>query len=215
MFTGIIEAVGTVRAFESRGEVARIQVQIDLPLEDINVGDSLAIDGVCLTVTSRLGNNIWADVSKETLKLTTLKNLVSGAKVNIERALRMTGRLGGHLVQGHVDGVGKIIGIEPNDAGREMTIEFPERLAKYIVEKGAVAINGASFTIAKIDGNTFSVAVIPHTIEHTKTLRAGDEVNLEVDIIGKYVEKLSFMSSEAYHEEGSRVTEEFLRRHGF
>lgn len=220
MFTGIIEAVGQVKVLEKGGDSARLQVMVELPQNDLKVGDSVAVNGVCLTVTSRLPNGFWADVGRETLDVTTLGELKTGSYVNIERPMLLGGRLGGHLVQGHVDGIGKIVNIQQVTGGCNVTLEVCEKgawhLFRYLIKKGSIAINGCSLTINECDGAKFSVFLIPHTIEATtfKYAKAGDKVNLEVDIIGKYVEKL-LRPDGALYQEPSRVTEEFLKRHGF
>lgn len=216
MFTGIIESVGTVKSIDRREESAQIEVFVEIPLSDIKIGDSVAVNGVCLTVTSRLGNTFWGDISFETLKVTTLGSLNSGDKVNVERALQMGGRLGGHLVQGHVDGIGKIVKIQDVTDGKAFTVQFPGNLSRYIVDKGSIAVNGVSLTVVKCEKETFTIQMIPHTLANTTfgTIRVGDVINLEVDIIGKYVEKLNFIDSSDYHQP-SKITEEFLKRHGF
>lgn len=216
MFTGIIEAVGRVKSIEKMDRSARIEVMAEIANNDLKLGDSVAINGVCLTLTSRLGNTFWADAGLETLKVTTLGNLKSGDSVNVERPMQMGGRLGGHLVQGHVDCVGKVLFINKIDSGVEVTVEFPKEFAKYIVKRGSVAINGVSLTAAEVEGNTFKVFLIPHTVEATtfKFAKAGDAVNLEVDIIGKYVEKMTHLDAGEYHQK-TEITEEFLRQNGF
>lgn len=216
MFTGIIEAVGQVKSLEKGDASAKLQVMVELPQNDLKVGDSVAVNGVCLTVTSRLGNSFWADVGKETLNITTLCELEAGDHVNIERPMQMGGRLGGHLVQGHADGMGKIVNIQQVSNGCDVKLEVSNGMSKYLIKKGSIAINGISLTINECGNGFFSVFLIPHTITATtfKYAKAGDKVNLEVDIIGKYVEKLTHLSSTDYHEP-SKVTEEFLRRHGF
>jgi riboflavin synthase len=216
MFTGIVESVGTVKSIEKREESALVEVFVEIPLSDIKIGDSVAVNGVCLTVTSRLGNTFWGDISFETLKVTTLGSLKNGDKVNVERALQMGGRLGGHLVQGHVDGVGKIVKIQDVADGKAFAVQIPGNLSKYIVDKGSIAVNGVSLTVAKCEGDIFTIQMIPHTLANTTfgTIQVGETINLEVDIIGKYVEKLSFIDSNDYHQP-SIITEEFLKRHGF
>lgn len=216
MFTGIIEAVGRVKSLERKGDYARIEIFVEIPLSDIKVGDSVAVNGVCLTVTSRLGNTFWADISSETLNVTTLGTLKVGDRVNVERPLQMGARFGGHLVQGHVDGVGRVIKIQEVKEGQEITISVPEHLTKYIVDKGSVAVDGVSLTVVRCKEGEFTVSLIPHTLSNTTlgSIKEGAVVNLEVDIVGKYVEKLKFIDSDNYHEP-SRITEEFLKRHGF
>lgn len=216
MFTGIIEGIGTVRAVSRRDITASFEIEADFGLEDTNVGDSISINGCCVTVTSRLGNRIWADLTDETLRTTSLGGLKVGDRLNMERALKVGGRLGGHIVQGHVDGVGKIKSFKEVSEGREIEVQIPDKLTRYVVEKGSMAIDGVSLTINKVVENSVYIRIIPHTIESTvlKFRKVGDPVNLEVDIIGKYVEKLHFLGSEEYHSKG-KITEEFLKKHGF
>ncbi|MFH0800329.1 MAG: riboflavin synthase [Pseudomonadota bacterium] len=217
MFTGIIEGVGTVRSVKRKGEGAEMEISCDFDLENTNIGDSIAVNGCCLTVTSRLGKSFWADASPETLTTSTLGDFKKEDPVNLERALKFGGRLGGHLVQGHVDGVGEVIDIVDKSGSHEFTIKIPGSLSRYVVEKGSVAVDGVSLTVNRCEGDRFSVMVIPHTqLKSTfQGLRKGERVNLEVDIIGKYVEKLAFLDSEQYKKKGSKITEEFLKKHGF
>ncbi|MBN1282698.1 MAG: riboflavin synthase [Proteobacteria bacterium] len=216
MFTGIIEGVGRVRSTKGKGSVVEIEIQCDFDLERANVGDSISVNGCCLTITSRLGRSFWAEISPETAAQSTLGRLAPGDAVNLERARILGDRLDGHIVQGHVDGIGKVIDIKEHSGCREFSIEIPEGLSRYVVEKGSVAVDGVSLTVNAVQGRRFSVMVIPHTkLETTfESKRPGDSVNLEVDIIGKYVEKLTFLDSEQY-EKGSKITEEFLKKHGF
>jgi len=216
MFTGIIEGVGHVRSIKRRGQTGQYEIEVGLDLGDANVGDSIACDGCCLTVTSRLGNRFWADISDETLRVTTLGGLGVGDAVNIERALKIGARLGGHLVQGHVDGVGKIELLQDVEGGKLLKIQVPHRLSRYIVEKGSITINGMSLTVNTIEGDEATTRLVPHTVQMTtmNEKKVGDPVNLEVDIIGKYVEKLRFLDSDEQHN-GSEISEEFLKKHGF
>ena len=216
MFTGIIEGVGVVKSLKKKGNVLQIEVGCDFDLENTNVGDSISVNGCCLTVTSRLGKSFWADTSPETLSATTLGGFKVGTPVNLERALKVGSRLGGHIVQGHVDGLGKVTEVADRTGMREITIEIPHHLSRYVVEKGSVAVDGVSLTVNRCQGDRFQVTVIPHTALKSTfdQMKRGDQVNLEVDIIGKYVEKLGFLDSSGYRE-GSKITEEFLKRHGF
>lgn len=216
MFTGIIEGVGTVRTVKKKGDGLELEVSCDFDLERSNVGDSISVNGCCLTVTSRLGKSFWADVSGETTAVSTLGNIKVGDPVNLERALQVGSSLGGHIVQGHVDGIGQVVDIKGHSGSMEYRIEIPAQLFKYVVEKGSVAVDGVSLTVNRSENNQFSVTVIPHTKLKTtfSGLRIGDRVNLEVDIIGKYVEKLTFLDSDEYRKE-SKITEEFLKKHGF
>ncbi|MBI4366320.1 MAG: riboflavin synthase [Deltaproteobacteria bacterium] len=216
MFTGIIEGTGVVRSITKRAESAQVEIQAQFDLDGMAVGESIAVNGCCLTITSRLGNIFWVDCSEETLRITTLGALRVGAWCNLERSLRYGGRVGGHLVQGHVDGIGEIVEIREREGSREFVFEIPRHLTRYIVEKGSIAVDGVSLTALDCVGNRCAVAVIPHTDCRTtfEQLAAGDSVNLEVDILGKYIEKLAFLHAEEYHA-GTTVSREFLRRHGF
>jgi len=189
MFTGLVETFGTVTAFRNTGNGIRLSVK---PLSEfeVSLGDSVSVNGVCLTVTSHEGN-ISFDVSPETLRSTNLGNLKISDKINLERALRLSDRLGGHLVSGHVDGTGTILGKKQAGEYTFYTFEAPEEILKYIVKKGSVAIDGISLTVVDLDHRSFSVAIIPHTAAATNIgdKGIGDRVNLEADIIGKYVEK--------------------------
>lgn len=216
MFTGIIEGVGTVRTVKNKGDGLEIEIACDFDLEQLNVGDSVSVNGCCLTVTSRLGKCFWSDISKETYDVSTFKDTKPGDPVNLERARQLGSRLEGHIVQGHVDGVGKVVEIKEYSGSTELAIEAPENLNKYIVDKGSVAVDGVSLTINRIENNKFFVMIIPHTRLKTTFLKleTGKNVNLEVDIIGKYVEKLAFLDSEEFRKD-SKITEEFLKKHGF
>lgn len=188
MFTGIVEERGNVRAIGPR----RLAVGCGTVSEGASVGDSVAVNGVCLTVVERALDTLAFDLSDETLARTSFGSLRSGDRVNLERAVTLASRLGGHLVQGHVDGVGTIVGVESNGAGATMAIRPPADLLRYIVEKGSISVDGVSLTVAGRSDAAFSVALIPHTLAVT-TLgegRPGDVVNLEVDVIAKYVEGL-------------------------
>lgn len=216
MFTGIVEGTGTIRTIERRGYMAVFEIEADFDLEDTNVGDSISIDGCCLTVTSRLGKHFWADLSDETLRVSTLGNLKVGSKINVERALKAAGRFGGHIVQGHVDGVGKIKSFQDVGEAKELVIQIPIGLSRYIADKGSIAVDGVSLTVNEIVGNEASIRVIPNTRQMTtfSGKKAGDTVNLEVDIIAKYVEKLHTLEAGGAEKE-SNITEDFLKKHGF
>jgi riboflavin synthase len=186
MFTGIVEAVGEVRSVGPRLAVASRLV------EAAAIGDSIAIDGVCLTVVERRGDVVAFDLSRETLDRTGLGELREGDRVNLERPLAADGRFGGHIVQGHVDGVGTVVALERTPTGATLTVEAPDDLGRYLVEKGSVAVDGVSLTVARLDRTTFDVALVPHTLAATTLgdLAAGDPVNLEADVIAKYVESM-------------------------
>ncbi len=216
MFTGIITAVGTVAALELKGGDARLRVQTGkLPLEDVALGDSIAVSGVCLTVVALPGDGFWADVSGESLARTTLGDLKPGSAVNLEKALTPTTRLGGHLVSGHVDGVGAVL--DRRDDGRSVRfrIQTPDGLARYIAEKGSVCVDGISLTVNAVDGAVFELNIVPHTLLETTMsgFHPGRKVNLEVDVIARYLERL-LLGERAAGSDGS-INLEFLARHGF
>jgi riboflavin synthase len=193
MFTGIVEEVGTVRAVETDGGSAVLDIDCSLVVSDARLGDSISVNGCCLTVTTLPeGGGFTADLMGETLKRTSLGALGAGAAVNLERALKADGRLGGHLVQGHVDGTGEILVVEPETSWTALRIGVPEHLRPYIVEKGSITVDGTSLTVMGAGADWFSVGLIPHTLSATslRDRRAGDIVNLEVDVIAKYVEKM-------------------------
>lgn len=192
MFTGIIEETGVIRRIVKGAQSAALTIGGQLIFDDLRLGDSVAVNGVCLTVSELSANSFTADVMPETLSRSSLGSLICGSRVNLERAMPANGRFGGHIVSGHIDGTGIIAKIKRDDNAVWYTIRAPEQIIKYMVEKGSVAIDGVSLTVADIAEDSFSVSIIPHTAKHTilaeKT--AGATVNLENDIIGKYVEKL-------------------------
>jgi riboflavin synthase len=194
MFTGIVEELGVVEALEDQGDAVRITVRGPLAVEDAAPGDSIAVNGVCLTVAEHGGQTFTADVMRETLVRTSLGDLVPGARVNLERAVTAHKRLGGHIVQGHVDDTGRVVSRTPSEHWEVVEIDFPERLAPYLVDKGSVTVDGISLTVVAVDdeAGTFTVSLIPETLERTTlgTRRPGDAVNLEVDVIAKYVERM-------------------------
>ncbi|MCX5833418.1 MAG: riboflavin synthase [Deltaproteobacteria bacterium] len=209
MFTGIIQGLGTVRKMTRQGQDALIGVETVLPLNDLKRGDSIAVNGVCLTITTLSGQVFSADVSTETLARTNLQFLKAGERVNLEKALRLTDFLGGHLVLGHIDGPGKIVERTPKSGSIVLGVTVEEGLGRYIVEKGSIAVDGISLTVNRYAKDRFYVNIIPHTIENTTLSfkKAGDPVNIETDILGKYVEKL------LNPEKG--VDMQFLAKHGF
>ena len=193
MFTGIVEEVGAVVALDVvGGGDAVLRVRGSLVTSDAARGDSIAVDGVCLTATEVGDGMFAADVSPETLRRTALGSLVAGSPVNLERAVRADGRLGGHLVQGHVDGVGQVVSREPGPRWDDVVIAVPPELAGYVAEKGSIAVSGVSLTVTHVDADSFGVSLIPTTLAATTlgTLAVGNLVNLEVDVIAKYVERL-------------------------
>lgn len=212
MFTGIIQAVGRIARLEPRGGDVRLTVDTSgLDMTDVALGDSIAVSGVCLTVIDFDAAGFAADVSNETLSHTTLGKHKAGDPVNLEKALRLADRLGGHLVSGHVDGTGKVVSVLPDGRSQRWTFEVPADLARYIAHKGSVCIDGTSLTVNEVTGNRFGVNLIPHTVAHTafSARRPGDAVNIEVDVVARYVERL--LSSG----DGPRLDEAFLKQHGF
>lgn len=197
MFTGIIEELGSVRSIEERGENARIVISARVVTEGTKHGDSIAVNGVCLTALEINPDSFAADVSRETLARSTLGSLKSGAPVNLERAVTPTTRLGGHIVQGHVDARGQLAGVEDHGESWTIKISYPREIARYLVFKGSVTVEGISLTIAGLNDEYFEVAIIPKTWEVTNLsrLQPGDGVNLEVDVIAKYVERLLLSKS--------------------
>lgn len=213
MFTGIIEELGVIRSVRPGAHSSVLTVGAALVLSDLKIGDSVAVNGVCLTATNRDGGSFTADVMHETLNRSTLGALVSGSPVNLERAMPVGGRFGGHIVSGHIDGVGTITSVRRDDIALWYTVQAAPELLWYVVEKGSVAIDGISLTVASVERERFSVSLIPHTAAVT-TLgrkRPGDQVNLETDIIGKYVEKLFQRQKET----GAGITLDFLTENGF
>ena len=216
MFTGIIQAIGSIDRIEPRGTDMRLRIATGkLPMDQVALGDSIAVNGVCLTAVEFDDRSFAADVSRESLSRTTLGELSAGSPVNLELALLPTTRLGGHLVSGHVDGVGRIV--ERTDDGRSwrFTLEAPEGLARYIAEKGSICINGISLTVNTVSGARFSVNIVPHTLQETTlgTSQAGDHVNLEVDLIARYLERLLLGEKAALPTSG--VTMALLQDNGF
>jgi riboflavin synthase len=192
MFTGIVEDLGEVEAIEHLGDFARIHVRSATVTEDARPGDSIAVNGVCLTVTTLLAQGFTADVMGETLARSSLAGIAPGTRVNLERSVRMADRLGGHLVQGHVDGTGAVISRDPQEHWEVVRVSLPDSLARYVVHKGSIAIDGVSLTVSALDATWFEVSLIPETLKRT-TLgfrQPGELVNLEVDVMAKYVEKL-------------------------
>lgn len=192
MFTGIVEELGQVTKLEILADAVRISITGPLVVSDAKIGHSISVNGVCLTVTEKTADSFSADVMQETLNRSTLGQLVAGSKVNLERPVTLATRLGGHLVQGHVDGMGKIISRKKSDNWDVVTIEPNPELLKYIVEKGSITVDGTSLTVASVNDKVFTVSLIPETLAKTTLglVIPGDQVNLEVDVMAKYVEKL-------------------------
>lgn len=215
MFTGIVEETGIVEAVEKGVYSSVLSIQAKKVLEGLKIGDSIAVNGICLTVTACSVHGFTADVMHETLSRSSLAELKQGTHVNLERAVPVNGRLGGHIVAGHADGVGRIQQIRKDDTAVWYTILAKPAILRYIVEKGSITVDGISLTVAGVKEDSFCVSVIPHTVSVTilKERQTGDLVNLENDIIGKYVEKLLYPA--AGRPKGSTITKEFLSRHGF
>ena len=193
MFTGIIEGVGRLASIDNRGGDARLSIEAgSLPFDQVRLGESIAVNGVCLTVVAFNANHFEADASNETLSLTTLGGLAPGTLLNLERAMRPTDRLGGHLVSGHVDGVGKVLDIVPDARAQRWRFAAPSALLRYIAKKGSICVDGVSLTVNEVDEEGFEVALIPHTVAHTAFAQTaiGDAVNLEIDLVARYVERL-------------------------
>lgn len=216
MFTGIVEEVGTIARIQKGAHSAVLDIEASTVLEGSKIGDSIAVNGVCLTVTSLRPQGFTADVMHETLNRSSLAQLKSGSRVNLERAMAANGRFGGHIVAGHVDGLGKIAKIQRDDNAVWYTIQAQPSILRYIVEKSSITIDGISLTVAKVTDDSFSISAIPHTVRVTvlRDRQVGDVVNLENDIIGKYVEKL-LQPAPQPQKEPSKLTREFLSQYGF
>lgn len=215
MFTGLIEEVGTVERIARGRHSAVLTIEADKVLEGTHIGDSIAVNGVCLTVVALPPGRFSADVMHETLDRSALAQLRPGSPVNLERAMPADGRFGGHIVAGHVDGVGTITHLRQDDNALWITIRAAPAVLRYIVEKGSVAVDGVSLTVARVETDRFCVSVIPHTAAQTvlSRRRQGDAVNLEADLIGKYVEKLTAPATTPPQPSG--ITQEFLTQNGF
>jgi len=217
VFTGIIEEIGIIQELRVVSEGATIRISCKLITPDLKIGDSISVNGVCLTATQIGNDSFVCDISAETLRRSSLRLARSGAKVNLERALMAGGRLGGHFVSGHVDDVGTLIAKASSGEGYELTFAFPKELERYLVYKGSVAINGISLTISSLKAETLSVSVIPHTFTATNLnqLSVGDAVNLEVDILGKYFERYFQLGLASGQKAESKITAEYLINQGF
>ncbi len=220
MFTGIVEEVGTILKIERGVSSAVLHIKAHTVMQDLNIGDSVAVNGVCLTATRIDAAGFCADVMHETLNRSSLAGLTPGAHVNLERAMAANGRFGGHIVSGHVDGTGTIQSIKRDDNAIWYTIKAAPGVLRFIVEKGSITIDGISLTVARVDDSSFAISAIPHTVAVTilADKKVGDIVNLENDIIGKYVEKLMGLSAHTENVSAapkSKITEEFLIEYGF
>lgn len=216
MFTGIIEALGTIVAAEPKSGDLRLHIKApSLDWSDVALGDSIATNGVCLTVVSLSGDGYWADVSNETLAHTTVGSWQTGRTVNLEKALTPQTRLGGHIVSGHVDGVGEVVSRHQDARSERFTLRAPASLAKYIAHKGSITVDGTSLTVNGVNGCDFELNIVPHTLEKTVigSYQAGTKINLEVDVLARYLERL--MLGEQAASPSSTLTESFLAEHGF
>ncbi|MFC4767299.1 riboflavin synthase [Effusibacillus consociatus] len=216
MFTGIIEEVGRVASIRPSGNAIQLSIQAAKVVSDVQLGDSIAVNGVCLTVTRFTANGFDADVVPETMRRTSLRTLQPGSPVNLERAMQMGGRFGGHMVSGHIDGIGRIISFSREDNAKVIGIETVPEIMKYIVPKGSITIDGISLTVMDREANSFRVSIIPHTEQMTNlgSKKIGDPVNLECDMIGKYVEQLLEIRFGADKKQAG-LSLEYLKQHGF
>ncbi len=218
MFTGIVEALGEIVALQPSGGDLRVRVKSHgLDLGDVALGDSIATNGVCLTVVELPGDGYWADVSRETLEHTTVGEWKLGSRVNLEKALTPQTRLGGHLVSGHVDGVGEVVSRHADARSERFRLRAPKALAKYIAHKGSICIDGTSLTVNAVDGAEFELNIVPHTLERTVIggYSAGTRVNLEVDVIARYLERLLLGDKAADSSTGGGIDMAFLAENGF
>lgn len=217
MFTGIIESIGSIRALTPKGGDVRVHVHTGkLDLGDVKLGDSIAVNGVCLTAVELPGDGFWADVSRETLDCTAFNDLKAGSPVNLEKALTPSSRLGGHLVSGHVDGVGEVVARSDNARAVQFTVRAPKELAKYIAHKGSITVDGTSLTVNAVNGAEFELTIVPHTLAETvmADYRPGRRVNLEVDLLARYLERLLLGDKAAEPGKGG-ITEGFLAANGY
>lgn len=217
MFTGIIQSVGKVSALEPKGDDLRVRIETGkLQLANVALGDSIAVNGVCLTVVDLPGDGFWADVSGETIKRTGFANIKVGSSTNLEKALTPSTHLGGHLVSGHVDGVGEVTQRYNDGRSVRFHIKAPDELAKYIAEKGSITVDGISLTVNAVNGAEFELNIVPHTLQETTMgdFKVGTRVNLEVDIIARYLERL-LLGDKAAVKNTAGISESFLQEHGF
>ncbi|MDF1630526.1 MAG: riboflavin synthase [Alcanivoracaceae bacterium] len=218
MFTGIVEAKGEIVSLTPKGGDVTLRIRTGvLDLSDVQLGDSIAVNGVCLTAVTLPGDGFTADVSGETLRLTTLGNLRAGSIVNLEKALTPTTRLGGHLVSGHVDGLGEVVSMKPDARSIRFDIRAPNELAKYIAHKGSITVDGISLTVNSVEGAVFSLNIVPHTQKMTTIAewQPGSKVNLEVDVIARYLERLLMGERAAQPGESGGISMAFLAENGY
>ena len=216
MFSGIVEEIGAVKSVEKGLAGAHMSILASTVLQDLKIGESVSVSGTCLTVTSIEAQDFSIDVSSETLNLTTLGSVTAGAPVNLERAMKLNERIGGHLVTGHVDGIGLLRGREQDGNAIQMTFEAPEDILRYCVQKGSITVDGISLTINEVSEKSFTVAVIPHTATITTMglKQVGDSVNLETDLIGKYVERLLQSSGQIASKPAPVIDRDYLQKRG-
>ncbi len=218
MFTGIIETVGKIRSIKPVGGDMRLTIATgELDMADVQLGDSIAVNGVCLTAIEFDAHSFTADVSNETLSLTSLKLLKTGSAVNLEKALTPTTRLGGHLVSGHVDGLGELLEMTEDARSIQLRIRAPQNLKRYIAVKGSICVDGVSLTVNSVDDDVFTLNIVPHTQQRTviQYYSVGQAVNLEVDLIARYLERLLLNLDDSDHTNGSTLSKELLARAGF
>ena len=218
MFTGIIQAIGSIASLEQRGGDMRLGVQGGkLSMADVNLGDSIAVSGVCLTVIEKTAHGFHADVSGETLKRTIIGTLAVDDAVNLEKALTLETRLGGHLVSGHVDGIGTVTERNEDSRSIRFTVQAPDELARYIATKGSICVDGVSLTVNAVDGASFELNIVPHTLAETtlRDYRAGQQINLEVDLVARYLERLLQGDAAAQSGTAGQITRELLESCGF
>lgn len=217
MFTGLIEEIGSIKSISKGGKSIRLSISATKIMGDVKLGDSIATNGICLTVVSFNTTGFSADVMPETMSRTNFDKLAAGSRVNLERALRVGDRLGGHMVSGHVDGMGEVVGKEKDDNAIWVSIAAPKNILKYVVEKGSIAIDGISLTVAYVDDKIFKVSIIPLTQDDTTLVskKPGEKVNLECDMTAKYIEKFMFHRDEEAKSEKADISMNFLKENGF
>jgi riboflavin synthase len=217
MFTGLVEEIGTIRSIQQGAKSIKLTVSATKIMDDVKLGDSIATNGVCLTVTSFDSKGFSADVMPETMRRSNLGDQKTGSCVNLERALRVGDRLGGHMVSGHIDGVGQLVGFEEEDNAIWVSIAASKEILKYVIEKGSIAIDGISLTVAYVDDKIFKVSIIPLTQEDTTltSKKVGEKINLECDLTAKYIEKFMFYREQEEEKQGSRISMDFLKENGF
>lgn len=217
MFTGIVEEIGVVECIKKGEKSSKLIVRCNKVLNQTKLGDSICTNGVCLTITNIGKNSFEADVMPETLRKSNLQKLKIGSIVNLERAISLQTRLGGHIVSGHIDGIGEIVDLEKEDNGLWISIKASQEVLKYIIYKGSISIDGISLTVGYVDNKIFKVSIIPHTLEKTILLKkiVGETVNLECDMIGKYIEKFLALDNQTQNKKNSYINEDFLKENGF